>query len=210
MKKEGLEMAGTPHKSWSLKRLGEYTSQRRKMIAAEAWRIGKALIIAKKKCQDKKSSMTWTAWKRAYLWSDPTVSRYIRLCESYDHPGKLEGKSLVDALEAAWIPTKARSAKPKVLGRQSPKKTSPKKVPSPAFDLGLSSLSVEEVISIELESGFAHITEVFEKELHALVESGLAIGLNADLRHFYTAKAASIRSLLDRFCGLLQVQRMAA
>jgi hypothetical protein len=89
-----------PTTAWSPEKLGEYCLLANQRMADEAWRIGRALIIAKSKLKHGE----WLAWLKRYCptLSAATRSRYRRLAEQFGE-ADLQGVGLVEAYRRAGL-----------------------------------------------------------------------------------------------------------
>ena len=91
-----------PNADWTLQQLEEFIHTTIKRTAEDAYRTGKALKLARRKVKEAKT-MTWTQWKQVHGFSDTTVSRYIRLFESYESVDALGNLGVIEACEKAGI-----------------------------------------------------------------------------------------------------------
>lgn len=67
-------------KEWDLKTIGAYCAKLNQRTAADAWLMGRLLLLAKEKASQER---TFTKWKREHKFSDATVSRHIRLFKHF-------------------------------------------------------------------------------------------------------------------------------
>ena len=97
-------------------------------MATDAWMVGKAMALTKKKT----AHGEFTSWKRKWGYSDATVSRYVRLYEAHKTPDVLRGKEIMDALrECRIVAGKTQSPKPVVAAKavqKRPQKERPQAV----------------------------------------------------------------------------------
>lgn len=100
-----------PSNDWTLDQLGTFCRQTHKKMATDAWTIGKAMCLAKTKCQDDQKS--FTAWKQKHEFSNSTASRYMRLFLAFpaeDDRERLAKIGIMEALVEAGV-TKSRPGK---------------------------------------------------------------------------------------------------
>src|SRR5262245_11834226 len=97
---EELNTTPAPQEAWSPEQLGEYCLRLNQRMADYAWRIGRALMIAKGKLNHGE----WLPWLRRYCpsLSAATRSRYTRLAERFTEE-ELHGVGLVEAYRRAGL-----------------------------------------------------------------------------------------------------------
>jgi hypothetical protein len=93
-----------PSDDWSLDELGQFCVAQDRRMALDAWMTGKAIYLAKERCNKEKES--FTSWKSQHGFSHAKVSRYMRLYAAFageEDLKRLSELGIMDALREAGI-----------------------------------------------------------------------------------------------------------
>lgn len=112
-----------PETHWTLDQLGAFCLSRHQRLAADAWAIGRAMCLAKERCDE--GSQSFTAWKQTHGFTDAMASRYMRLFTSFtsaEDRERLSTIGIMAALEEAGIvkPRKSQSNSGETVRSQKP------------------------------------------------------------------------------------------
>lgn len=119
-----LDLNTTPDSSWTLDQLGEYCRTAQRKMAVYVWRVGRALLLAKRRFG---KHGDWGPWLKKYCtdWSRASISRYMSLAKNTTED-QLQGIGVTDAYKLAGIRTEksGEAAKQGTSGGKSaPRKT---------------------------------------------------------------------------------------